>query len=364
MEKVKKTPLCEIHKSLGGKMVEFAGWLMPVEYQGLRKEHLNVRRNVGVFDVSHMGEIRVSGDKSLETLEWLTSNWVGKLENGQAQYTLFTNFEGGIVDDLIIYCLEKGQDYLLCVNASNTDKDYAWVVENNKGAELRNESSDWGQVAVQGPKAVELVCRLFGEQMAEVRSFRFVPTHFLGERIYLARTGYTGEEGFEIFVPSGKTVTLWSLLLDRGQDLEVCPVGLGARDTLRMEMKYPLYGNEIDNTTNPYSAGLGWVVKPAKKDFIGKDRILADKEAGLSTRLVGLKMVSRGIARQGYTLFSFDNKEIGKVTSGMISPSLGENIAMGYVAKELAEFGVEVMVEIRGRKAKAVVVKTPFVVKD
>ncbi|MCB0365489.1 MAG: glycine cleavage system aminomethyltransferase GcvT [Bdellovibrionales bacterium] len=360
---MKETPLCKSHEALGGKMVEFAGWRMPVEYQGLRQEHLNTRKNVGLFDVSHMGEIRVKGPKSLETLEWLTTNHVGKLENGQAQYTLLTNFAGGIVDDLIVYCLEKGQDYLLCVNASNADKDYAWIVENNKGAELKNESDDWGQIAVQGPRAVELVSRLFGETMKSVASFHFVPAQFDGDQVYLARTGYTGEEGFEIFVPKARAMALWNLLLDKGQDLEVCPVGLGARDTLRTEMKYPLYGHEIDDTTNPYMAGLGWVVKPAAKDFIGRDKIVAGKEAGLSHKLVGLKMLDRGIARQGYSLFSFDNKEIGRVTSGTVSPSRGDNIAVGYLAKEQAEPGTEVMVEIRGRKLKAVVVKTPFVTK-
>ncbi|MCB0385111.1 MAG: glycine cleavage system aminomethyltransferase GcvT [Bdellovibrionales bacterium] len=360
---MKQTPLCESHEALGGKMVEFAGWRMPVEYQGLRQEHLNTRKNVGLFDVSHMGEIRVRGPKALDTLEWVTSNHVGKLENGQAQYSLLTNYEGGIVDDLIVYCLEKGQDYLLCVNASNTDKDFAWVVKNNRGAEVTNESDDWGQIAVQGPRAIELVSRLFGERVKAVASFHFIPADFDGSQVYLARTGYTGEEGFEIFVPADRAAALWNLLLDKGQDLEVCPVGLGARDTLRTEMKYPLYGHEIDDTTNPYQAGLGWVVKPTAKDFIGRDKIVAGKEAGLSQKLVGLKMLDRGIARQGYSLFSFDNKEIGKVTSGTVSPSLGENIAVGYLAKELAEPGTEVMVEIRGRKLKAVVVKTPFVTK-
>lgn len=364
MSGAKRTPLYDCHVALGAKMVEFAGWEMPIEYQGLRAEHVNTRTNVGLFDVSHMGEIRVKGPKALDTVEWLTSNSVAKLENGQAQYSLLTNFEGGIVDDLIVYCLEKAVDYLLCVNASNTDKDFAWVVKNNRGAQVSNESAQWGQIAVQGPKAIELVSRLFGTKVKSVPGFHFLPADFEGAQVLLARTGYTGEEGFEIFVPAAKAALLWNLLLDKGQDLGVGPVGLGARDTLRTEMKYPLYGHEIDDTTNPYAAGLGWMIKPASKDFIGRDKIVAGKEAGLKRKLVGLKMVDRGIARQGYPLFSFDNKEIGKVTSGTVSPSLGDNIAVGYLDNEYAELGCEVLVEIRGRKLKAAVVKTPFVQKN
>jgi aminomethyltransferase len=361
MTLVKRTPLCERHEELGGKMVEFAGWRMPVEYSGLRKEHLNVRQNLGLFDVSHMGEVRVRGPKALETLEWLTSNWVGRLEKGQAQYSLLTNFVGGVVDDLIIYCLKKNEDYLLCVNASNTDKDFAWIVENNRGAELVNESSKWGQIAVQGPKARELTSRIFGAGVFDIPHFEFIESEFLDSKVYIARTGYTGEDGFEIFVPSIHTASLWDSLLSKGGDLGVAPIGLGARDTLRTEMKYPLYGHEIDDLTNPYEAGLGWVIKPDKKDFIGREPICAVKASGLKSKLIGFKMVDRGIARQGYKLFSFDNKEIGKVTSGTVSPSLNENIGVGYVRADLAEIGSDLMVEIRGRKLKAIIVETPFV---
>jgi aminomethyltransferase len=358
---IKSTPLKAQHQALGAKMVDFAGWFMPVEYQGLRQEHLACRSGVGLFDVSHMGEIRVRGDKALESVEWLTSNHAGRLDNGQAQYSLLTNFEGGLIDDLIVYCLEKGHEYLLCVNASNTDKDYDWIVRNNRGAEVVNESSDWGQIAVQGPRAMELAARVCGDEVRRIPSFEFRRLDYAGSYVLVARTGYTGEDGVEIFVPAALTEKLWLELMARGQDLGVAPVGLGARDTLRTEMKYPLYGHEIDDTTNPYSAGLGWVVKPDKKDFIGRDKIVGGKERALQRRLIGFKMLERGIPRQGYRLFSTEAQEIGHVTSGTPSPSLGENIGIGYVARESADVGMKLSVDIRGRKVLAEVVPTPFV---
>jgi len=358
---LKATPLKDQHVALGAKMVDFAGWYMPVEYVGLRQEHLACRSAIGLFDVSHMGELRVRGPKALETVEWLTSNQVSRLQNGQAQYSLLTNFEGGIVDDLIVYCLEKGTDYLLCVNASNTDKDFAWAVKNNRGAEVTNESPQWGQIAVQGPRAMDLLAEVCGPEVKNIPSFEFRKMPFRGSDLLVARTGYTGEEGAEIFVPSANSVSLWVELCEKGKRWGATPVGLGARDTLRTEMKYPLYGHEIDDTTNPYSAGLGWVVKPEQKDFIGRDKILAGKEQALRRRLVGFKMVDRGIARQGYKLFSPSNEEIGFVTSGTPSPSLGENIGVGYVARELSDPGQRLNVEIRGRMVQAEVVPTPFV---
>lgn len=358
---LKSTPLREEHIALGAKMVDFAGWYMPVQYAGLREEHVACREKVGLFDVSHMGEVRIRGPKALETVEWLTTNYAGRLENGQAQYTLLPNADGGLVDDLIVYCVQKGTDYLLCVNASNTDKDFAWMVKNNRGAEITNESAQWGQIAVQGPKAMELIRRVCGEAAGAIPSFEFRNVAFNGSEVLVARTGYTGEDGVEIFVPSAQAVTLWRKLLSEGKDLGVTPVGLGARDTLRTEMKYPLYGHEIDDTTNPYSAGLGWVVKPDKKDFVGRAKIVAAKEAGLPRKLVGFKVRDRAIARQGYKLFSFDNKEIGLVTSGTPSPSLNENIGIAYIDKELATEGSRFHVDIRGRRIEAEVVPTPFV---
>jgi aminomethyltransferase len=357
----KETVLKNEHVQLGARMVDFAGWYMPVEYSGIRDEHAQVRTSVGLFDVSHMGEIRVRGEKSLETLQWLTTNDVSTVGNGKAQYNLLPNATGGIVDDLIIYCIEKGRDYLLCVNASNTEKDWQWIVKNNKGAELKNESADWGQIAVQGPQAIALTGKVFGTQVQNIEKFHFAPLAFEGELCYLARTGYTGEDGFEIFVPLKKTVVLWRALLREGAPYNVKPIGLGARDTLRTEMKYSLYGQEIDDATNPYEAGLGWVVKPDAKDFIGKEKILSQQSAGLSRRLVGFKMRDKGIARHDYKVVSIDKSEIGKVTSGTVSPTLNENIGIAFVKKDFAKVGTEIYIDIRGRMAAAQVVETPFV---
>lgn len=358
---LKSTPLREEHIALGAKMVDFAGWYMPVQYAGLREEHVSCRQNVGLFDVSHMGEVRIRGEKALETIEWLTTNYAGRLENGQAQYSLLPNFEGGLVDDIIVYCVEKGKDYLICVNASNTDKDFQWMAKNTRGAEVINESAQWAQIAIQGPKAMELVRRVCGEAATQISVFEFRAMPFKGQQVLVARTGYTGEDGVEVFVPAAKSVELWRELMNQGQDLGVTPVGLGARDTLRTEMKFPLYGHEIDDTTNPYAAGLGWVVKPDKKDFIGRDKIVAAKEAGLPRKLIGFKVRDRAIARQGYKLFSFDNKEIGLVTSGTPAPSLNENIGIAYIDEEFAADGKRFHVDIRGRRVEAEVVPTPFV---
>lgn len=360
MSEAKKTALYGEHVKLGGKLVEFAGWMLPVQFKGLVDEHKCVRNSVGLFDVSHMGEIRVQGENSLETLQWLTSNDVSKLNAGDAQYSLLTNFEGGIVDDLIVYCFEPGKNYLLCVNAANIEKDFKWIVENNKGADVTNESDSWSQIAVQGPKAVELVKEVLASDL-EISTFKFQEVEFSGSVTIVARTGYTGEDGFEIFVRNEKASELWSSLMSLGEKYGVQPIGLGARDTLRTEKKYSLYGHEINDTTNPYEAGLGWVVKPDAKDFIGKQKILEVKSGGLIRKLVGFKMLDRGIARAGYPLLSFDNIEIGEVTSGTPSPSTGENIGIGFLPIEYAEVGKEFLVGVRSRSLRAVVVKTPFI---
>lgn len=357
----KRTPLCAEHERAGGRMVEFAGWYMPVQYKGVIEEHMCVRRDVGLFDVSHMGEIRVRGPKALETLEFVTTNEVAKLKAGEAQYSLFPNPAGGIVDDLFVYCVKPDEDYLLCVNAANVDKDFAFLLEMNKGAEIVNESAAWGQIAVQGPKALDLLSRTISPDIPSIPRNAFRELEFQGARVLVARTGYTGEDGAEVFVPAGTTVALWRALLEAGAPLGVQPIGLGARDTLRTEMKYSLYGHEIDDTTNPYAAGLGWVVKPVKKDFIGKAEILAAKERGLGRKLIGFQLLEKGIPRQGYSLFSFDNKEIGKVTSGTMSPSLNVPIGIAWIEAAFAEVGTEFAVAIRGRQARAKVVPTPFV---
>lgn len=358
----RKTPLVSEHERLGARMVDFAGWWMPVQYRGLKEEHLSVRSGVGLFDVSHMGEFRVRGAKALETLQWLTTNDVSKLQAGEAQYSLFPNENGGIVDDLIVYCVKPGDEYLLCVNAANVEKDFAFVQKNNRGAILTNESDDWGQIAVQGPKALTLLDRLFPGTSA-MKSFTHREFAFGSGKVIVARTGYTGEDGAEVFVPKAQTVALWREFLDKGQDLGVEPIGLGARDTLRTEMKYSLYGHEIDDTTNPYEAGLGWVTKPMAKDFLGKAKIVAAKEKGLQRKLVGFELTDRGIPRQGYELKSPGGETIGVCTSGTMSPSTGASIGIGYVTSAFAADGTEIAVDIRGKAVKAKVRPTPFVTK-
>lgn len=359
-----RTALHSWHVSQGAKMVPFAGWEMPVEFEGLRKEHQNVRENVGLFDVSHMGEIRFRGPNALATLEYLTTNSVSKLEKGRAHYSLFTNEDGGIVDDIIVYCLETNHDYLVCVNASNVGKVWSHVRENNKGAEIINESERWGQIAVQGPRALQLVKMVFSN-LPEI-PFSFIETPFDNENCIVARTGYTGEPGVEIFVPNQLALSLWEKLWELGRDLGVMPIGLGARDTLRTEMKYSLYGHEIDDTTNPLEAGLSWVVK-IEKDFLGAESIRRAKKEGLTRKLIGFKMLDKGIPRQGYELLApnedkgFDRGKIGTVTSGTLSPSLGEAIGIGYVAKDFSNLDQEILVNIRGRHFPAKIVKTPFV---
>lgn len=357
----KRTPLAAEHEKAGGRMVEFAGWHMPVQYRGVIEEHNCVRRDVGLFDVSHMGEIRVRGPKALESLEYMTTNDVARLKAGEAQYSLFPNPQGGIVDDLFVYCVKPGEDYLLCVNAANTGKDLAFVREWNKGAEVTDESAKWGQIAVQGPKALALLDRAISPEISKIPRNGFREFAFAGTLALVARTGYTGEDGAEVFVPVESAVALWRALLEEGRDLGVQPIGLGARDTLRTEMKYSLYGHEIDDTTNPYGAGLGWVVKPAQKDFLGKPAIVEGKERGLLRKLVGFRLLEKGIPRQGYSLFSFDNGEIGKVTSGTMSPSLSAPIGIAWIDAGFSGTGTEFAVDIRGRKARAVVVPTPFV---
>lgn len=361
---LKQTPLSLWHRENGGKMVNFAGWDLPVQFHmGIRGEHSHTRNHVGLFDVSHMGEFRVKGPKALETLQWTTTNSVASLKKGQAHYTLFPNESGGVVDDLILYCIEPGEDYLLCVNGANIQKDWDFICQHNKGAELENQSMNWGQIAVQGPKALGVLSEVTGLDCESMGSFTFQSFHYNGELCFYAKTGYTGEKGGEIFVPWGQTLSLWQDLLQTPVDEEssVQPIGLGARDTLRTEMKYPLYGQELSDETNPYEAGLGWVVKPKEKDFLGKEPMLLAKESGLRRKLVGLKVLGRGIARSGYKSFSFDNEEIGHVTSGTLSPSLNYAVAIGYLAPEFSSIGTKVTVEIRGKKVEAEVVKTPFI---
>ena len=321
-------------------------------------------KGVGLFDVSHMGEIRIQGKGSLDTLEWITTNHVSKLESGQAQYSLALNENGGVVDDLIVYCIKKGMDYLLCVNASNTEKDWKWIESHNRGhAELKNESFLWAQIAIQGPQSQDLLDRVYPQSnLSTLAPFQFLEVEQSdGSTHLVAKTGYTGEVGCEVFLPWEKAPQLWLTLLKEGEDLGVKPIGLGARDSLRMEMKYSLYGHEIDEDSNPYSAGLAWVMRPSIKDFLGREAAIKAKEEGLSQKLIGFKLTERRVPRQGYKLFSFDNKEIGRVTSGTLSPSLNEPIGIAYIDKPFSGVGTEFAVEIRSERVRAVIVETPFI---
>ncbi|MFN3455800.1 MAG: glycine cleavage system aminomethyltransferase GcvT [Pseudobdellovibrio sp.] len=355
-----KTPLFNDHVALNARIVDFAGWQMPVQYIGLKEEHKACREHIGLFDVSHMGEIRVKGPKALDALQWLTTNDVSKLESGQAHYSLLPNDQGGLVDDIFIYCLTKNEDYLVCVNASNKDKDFAWMTQNNKGADMTDESSLWGQIAIQGPKALELCDALFPEiKPSTMKRNEIKAIKFKNANVLIATTGYTGEMGCEVFIEASATSTLWNALVQH--PLKPQPVGLGARDTLRTEMKYSLYGHEINDELNPYEAGLGWVIKPQAKDFLGKSKILAVKEQGLEKKLIGYKMQERGIPRQGYEIKTSAGEKIGFTTSGTQSPTLDEAIGIGYVEASYSAEGSEIFVDIRGKLVKAVVVKTPFV---
>lgn len=360
---LQRTPLFDEHKKLNARIVPFAGWEMPVQYVGLKEEHHATRKNVGLFDVSHMGEIRVKGPKALETLQWLTTNDVSQISAGQAQYGLLPNHDGGLVDDLFIYCLEKNSDYLVCVNASNKDKDFAWFIKNNKGADITDESNQWGQIAIQGPNALQLCDDLFPDlKPSNWMRNEIKRAKFKNWTVMVATTGYTGETGCEVFVEAGGTADLWQACLNH--PLKASPIGLGARDTLRTEMKYSLYGHEIDDTTNPYEALLGWAMKPAAKDFVGKAKILAVKEAGLKRKLIGFKMKERGIPRQGYEIKNSAGDKIGWVTSGTHSITLDEPIGIAYVDLAFTPENSEIFVDIRGKLTKAQVCKTPFVLKS
>jgi len=361
---MKKTVLYEHHKKAGAKIVDFSGWAMPVQYEGLKQEHLNTRENGGVFDVSHMGEIRVQGPNALKTLEWLTTNHVGVLNDKEAQYTLITNENGGIVDDVIIYCLKKDEDYLVCVNAANREKDWNWFQAHNQGAQLVNESDKWAQIAVQGPQAFEGLKEVMGEGFSKLPFFGFTWATYQQASALVARTGYTGEAGVEVFIAADQGGALWDDILRKGEPHGLKPVCLGARDTFRLEASLCLYGQDIDDTTLPHEARLGWVVKAQNKDFLGKPQVMEAKSQGVQKKLIGFEMLERGVPRHDYKLFSFDNEEIGSVTSGTHSPSLGKGIGLGYLATPYTERGTEFWVEIRSRKLKAKVVKTPFIKKN
>lgn len=340
-------------------MVEFAGWQMPVQYTGVIEEHLAVRRRAGLFDVSHMGEIEIQGSDAVEFCQRISANDVSRMKVFQAQYNLLLNEQGGVVDDVIFYRLEPNH-FLICVNASNSDKDFAWLQGHAVGqVEIKDESARYAQLALQGPLAEKILQPLTALKLDEIKSFHFVFGDVSLVRCLVARTGYTGEEGFELYCNTSAAERLWTALLEAGAPEGLVPVGLGARDTLRLEKAYPLYGHELDDTTTPLEAGLEWVTKFSKPSFIGREVLVRQKEAGVRRKLVGLELVQPGIARSGYQLFK-NGKSIGRVTSGTQSPTLGRAIALGYVSIEEAQVDNTVEVEIRGRQIRAKVVSLPF----
>jgi aminomethyltransferase len=357
----KRTPLYDVHVQSGARMVEFAGWDMPVQYSGVLDEHEAVRTRAGLFDVSHMGEVVFRGPRALEALNRVFTNDLAKVADGQAQYGCLCRENGGIVDDVVIY-RRSAEDLLVCVNAGNRDKDFAWLRDHAGGAEVTNESDDWVQLALQGPGAQAILQPLTGVALGALKAFRFTEGDVAGVRCTIARTGYTGEDGFELFCRPPDGVRLWKALAQAGKPAGLVPAGLGARDTLRLEVAYRLYGNDMDDATTPLEAGLGWVVKFDKGDFIGRDAMLRQKEAGLPRKLVGFVLTEPGIARHGFDVLH-DGKKVGVVASGTRSPTLKTSIGLAFVPPPLAAEGSTFAIDIRGRPTAAQVVKTPFYVR-
>lgn len=359
---MKTTPFTETHIALGAKMHEFAGYNMPIEYSGIIDEHMTVCNAVGVFDVSHMGEFWAKGPNALEFLQQVTSNNVATLPVGKAQYTCFPNEEGGIVDDLLVYHYEP-EKYLLVVNAANIEKDWNWCVSHNTvGAELENASDRMAQLAIQGPKALEVLQKLTPVNLSEIPYYAFATGEFAGvKEVIISNTGYTGAGGFELYFYPEDGEKIWKAIFEAGAPEGIKPVGLGARDTLRLEMGFCLYGNDLSDTTSPLEAGLGWITKFAEgKNFTARALLEKQKAEGLKRKLVGFEMVDRGIPRHGYTLVNAEGEKIGEVTSGTMSPIRKIGIGMGYVQTVYAAVGTEIFIDVRGRKLKAVVVKPPF----
>ena len=355
-----RTPLYDAHLAASARMVEFAGFDMPVQYAGVLEEHAAVRENVGMFDVSHMGEIVVDGPRALQTAQRLVTNDLSKCSDGQAQYSALCNEKGGVIDDIIVYRFSPGRLFI-CVNASGREKDFEWMrAHAGDGVAVGQRSDDWAQIAIQGPNAPGLVDSLCEPRVLDVPYYHFREATVAGVRgCIVARTGYTGEDGFEVFVPPEGARKLWDALLEK----RVVPCGLGARDSLRLEVAYRLYGNDMDEQHTPLEAGLGWIVKLDKPGgFVGSDALIRQKQEGLKRRLAGFKLTGRGIARHGYPVVK-DGQRIGEVTSGTMSPVLKESIGLAYVPAALAKEGSTFDVEIRGKPVPARVVKTPFVEK-
>ena len=357
----KKVQLHKVHESLGAKMIPFAGFIMPVRYTSDIEEHKTVRESVGVFDVSHMGEFLVEGPEALQLLQKVTSNDVSKLYDGKVQYSCLPNEQGGIVDDLLVYRFNENK-YMLVVNASNIEKDWKWVNQHNSfDCSLTNVSDAYSLFAVQGPRATELLSELTSVDLEAMQYYTFAIGEIAGvKEVIISATGYTGSGGFELYVKNEDAEKLWGKIFEVGEKFGVKPIGLGARDTLRLEKGFCLYGNDIDDNTSPIEAGLGWITK-FNKDFINKDALLKQKEAGVAKKLVAFKVLERGIPRSHYRVLNTDGKEIGEVTSGTMSPSMGIGIGMGYVETSFSEPGTSILIEVRNKQLKAEIVKLPFV---
>ncbi|MGX4669573.1 glycine cleavage system aminomethyltransferase GcvT [Cerasibacillus sp. JNUCC 74] len=366
MSKLKRTPLFPIYAEHGAKTIDFGGWDLPVQFAGIKHEHEITRTKAGLFDVSHMGEIAVKGPKSLEFLQQMVTNDVGKLTPNRAQYTFMCYENGGTVDDFLIYMLDDN-DYLLVVNAANTKKDYQWLVRHNQFSEtqltIEDISSKYAQLALQGPFAEEVLQALTDKELSTIRFFRFENNvNFTGieETALVSRTGYTGEDGFEIYIPAASGIALWKTILQAGKDKGVEPVGLGARDTLRFEAGLPLYGQELSHTISPVESGLAFAVKTNKAvDFIGKKALQKQLEEGTTRKLIGLEMIDKGIPRTGYDVY-YQEAHVGFITSGTQAPSLNKNLGLALVNTDYADIGTELTVQVRKRQLQAKVVETPF----
>lgn len=358
---MKDTALSHKHTALGAKMVPFAGYNMPVQYEGVNAEHQTVREGVGVFDVSHMGEFLISGTGALKLIQKVTTNDASVLTIGRAQYSCMPNGKGGIVDDLIIYKI-KEEEYLLVVNASNIDKDWDWISSHNSfDATMRNLSDDYSLLAIQGPKAMDAMQSLTSVDLSAIKYYHFEVADFAGiDHVIISATGYTGSGGFEIYCKNSEVEQVWDKVFNAGADFGIKPIGLAARDTLRLEMGFCLYGNDIDDSTSPLEAGLGWITKLAKDDFIDKDFLANQKEEGIINKLVAFEMIDRGIPRHDYPIQDANGKVIGRVTSGTMSPSMKKAIGLGYVTIENVAVDTEIFIEVRNKGVKAKVVKLPF----
>jgi len=357
---MKKIALNDIHHSLKAKMVPFAGFDMPVSYEGVNIEHETVRKDVGVFDVSHMGEFLISGEHALELIQKISSNDASKLVDGKAQYSCMPNEDGGIVDDLLIYRMNEDK-YILVVNASNLEKDWNWIAQHNTmGATMKDLSDEYSLLAIQGPKAADAMQSLTDVNLKDIKFYTFEVAEFAGvKNVIISATGYTGSGGFEIYFKNEDAETIWNKIFEAGADFGIKPIGLAARDTLRLEMGYCLYGNDIDDTTSPIEAKLGWITK-FTKDFINSEALKKQKEEGSKRKLIAFELDERGIPRQGYDIVDAEGKLIGNVTSGTMSPSLDKGIGMGYIPTEMAKAKDKIYIQIRKKAVPATIVKLPF----